>query len=231
MPKMNCPMHADTNASMEVYDDGFGFCFVCWKQYKLEDKPLKKKQPKPKEDIQYRMNFINSLPVKPLRGLMFPTSDRGYFLVWPEQNYYKFRQFNPGEGPKYIGPAGHQPPLFKYRSGNKSLIIIEGELNALSLCDQGRKLDNFDIISPGSAGHFEVHKSELIEMSKEYSKIILWTDNDFAGHEALLNLAPLLNREGLQLGFIWSDRDANDILVSDGILAVRERLENYVKIE
>lgn len=230
MPKIMCPYHNDTNPSMELFPDGYGFCFVCWKQYPMDSELIKKSQgkkvKKPKENLAEKLTYISSLPTKEVRGVQVPYNDRGYFIVWPDQSYYKLRQWQDVD-PKYIGPSGHQPPLFKLigKQESTTLVIVEGELNALSLSN----VIEHDIISPGAAGHFKVHQSELIEISKNYKKIILWTDNDYAGHEALLSLAPELTTKSNVVGFIHSDQDANELL-KQGRNALITKVGTYVEI-
>lgn len=209
MPKVLCPYHADNDPSMEVYPDGSRHCFVCWKhdvgQVEAEYIP----EAKEPEDLEKSLEYIRSLPYKKVREITLKSNNLGYFVVWPKGDYYKYRSYN-GE-PRYRAPRGHSQPLFSFTAvnGATSLVIVEGELNALSLVESCIAA----IVSPGPAGNFISHKNELITIAKQYSNVLVWADADGPGIKAIWEIAPYIKDCITHI----SHQDANDILQSHGV--------------
>ncbi len=76
------PEHDESTPSMEVYDDG-GYCFSCgW-----VDKSVGDREAPPREvvDIKDKLQRIEALPIKLIRGLQLPYNQSGYFIVWPDK--------------------------------------------------------------------------------------------------------------------------------------------------
>lgn len=85
-----------------------------------------------------------------------------------------------------------------------TLVVIEGEINALSLWQTGR----FDVLSVGGQSMFLHLPEELIETAKKYKKVLVWADE-----------LPFAEAAAGQLGAIAmnSEKDANKLLI-DGEL-------------
>lgn len=210
---MLCPYHADSNPSMEVYADGSRHCFVCWAHDGPEAGAVgETRAVKDPENIQASIAYIQSLPKKTIRGLELHSNDKGYFILWPENDFYKFRAF---EGDvRYRAPRGHKQPVFYQHPGSKTLVLIEGELNAASVSHIG-----CDSASPGSAGNFISLSQDLIALAKMYDRCLIWADNDPAGIKAVWAVAPYLDNYKQ----ITTDFDANDLLQESP-----ERLINFL---
>ena len=218
VPKIICPKHDDTNASMELYDNGIGHCFVCGAHMQILDavNSLPRK-PKVIEDVASSIRDIRALPMKHIRGLWLHCDAGGYYIVWPENNFYKYRLTS--GYPRYVGPTGHTPPLFWAKRGvaNSTLIIVEGELNALSIAEAS---SDWDVVSPGSASNFGSKEAELLELAGKYQHIIVWTDHDSAGIMALWKLLPVLVNRPIKCSHISQEMDANEVLCVGGYPAV-----------
>lgn len=229
MSKILCPFHADTNPSMELYDDGHGYCFVCGKSTKmlgaLTAGPASKKEA---ENIQESIAAIKRLPAKWIRGLWMHYSDDGYYVIWPNDEYYKMRTYS-GK-PRYIAPTGHTPPLLwakdNFPVGNDTLIIIEGEINALSLA---MVVENCDIVSPGASTNFHSKEADLLKVASGYDNVVVWTDYDSAGIHAIWGLLPVLCNRGIKASQITPELDANDMLMKYGIEVFKDVFNNVMK--
>ena len=216
--KINCtsPSHDDANASMEVYEDS-GFCFACgYRDYDVGDAQVPKREP---DDIPEKLAKIDQLPKKIIRGLELPYNDLGYFIVWPDRSFFKQRRWQ-GE-PRYQGPRGHQPPLFIYPGDvNKPVVVVEGELNAMSL-HTAIENHKFTIVSPGSASNFE----KAIEFTLQFPIVYAILDRDPAGVAAGIDFKRKLLKRGKRVELICVTRDYNDVLEKEGPEAVKARFK------
>lgn len=228
MPKIRCtnPNHADATPSMELYDDGSAHCFSCGFHTRIMDalntQPVK---PKVVEDVEASLREIKQLPMKQIRGLWLHYATNGYYIVWPTNDYYKLRLTSGYT--RYIGPSGHTPPLFwAAQLGSRTLVIVEGELNALSVAESSRE---WDIVSPGSATNFGSKEAELLQLAGEYDRVIIWTDHDSAGITAIWKLLPVLINRGISCAQITQEMDANDVLTTAGYQAVGAAVRRAIK--
>ncbi len=137
----------------------------------------------------------------------------GYYIVWPDKSYYKQRMFR-GDI-RYKGPKGHKVPLYVIK-GNKNLIIVEGEINAITLGILGLK---DTIVSPGSAGEINKHVSFYLQ----YSRIRCIVDKDIPGVVAGLKLKEELLKYKRNIQLVAVSRDFNDVLETEG----QEGLKKY----
>lgn len=216
--KIRCPdpEHVDDSPSCGVYADGSGYCFSCSKYFKKVAEPTKEVT-KHIEDINEKLTYINSLPTTYTRGLVFPFDNDGYYILWPSSDYYKLRRWSSIRGgDKYLSPSGHRKPLFRlYRQKvTQNLIVVEGEINAISLHGH---ISNCDIICPGSASSFTdtMILSALPELA-EYVNIVICVDADIAGLTAALKLKELLRSKVLNITIKLMERDFNELLVEYG---------------
>lgn len=214
--KINCPAHEDRTPSLHVYEDG-GFCFVCGYRCSLEeldvDPEIVRKEP---TDVGAEIQRINSLPRRGIRGLELPVDSSGFYIVWPGMDFYKKRWFR-GDV-RYTGPRGIRPPLFTYPGSDKSvLIIVEGEMNAMSL-KQAFPDTTATIASPGSASELLRHLYDYLNYSYTYAIV----DYDPAGVVNGVALKDELLRRGKRVELITLKQDFNDVLVSRGVNGVKE---------
>lgn len=229
MSKILCPFHQDTNPSMHLYAEN-AYCFVCGKTAKYDEIGQSGVIPPPSvepEDINAAMRRIESLNRVLVRGLRLFSDERGYYIVWPGDTYYKYRLF---KGPtRYLAPRGHKQPLLTYRTypAEPFLILVEGEINALSILMTQDETYTYDVSSPGASGNFMSLDQDLLELAAHYKQVVIWTDHDPAGIKALWHIYPKLVKLGIKVTEYTSTEDANDILVKKGppgLRAVIERL-------
>lgn len=216
-----CPHHKERTPSCVIYDDHY-YCFSCGAHGKASELGLKLGDIKPREpeDIAKTLAYISSLPRTEIRGLNLPVDDKYYYVVWPDGSYYKRRDKSGGPS-KYLCPIGHSKPLFKADvKGRKTLCIVEGEINALSL---SAIYPPFDVVSPGSATEFTSRKY-LTEYAK-YDRFIIVADADPAGLKAAINLKSELLKRTPHVRTHLMGQDANDILVQQGPNVLRKEVE------
>lgn len=221
------PNHKEDTASFHIYRDGWGHCFGCGFHAKMKDSYIKEvyaDAPIFKEDIESSLSRISRLPKQLIRGLELPVDSLGYYIVWPDASYYKQRlldEKNPRG--KYRGAKGVTKPWFKLVRGSSRLIIIEGEINAMSVA---RVVPDVDIISPGGSGDFSssIARKEVAALHP-YQETVVVVDKDPAGARAAIELNSLLlcnNHANIKIE-LW-EQDANDILVNHGTEALKQRI-------
>lgn len=227
--KIKCRWHEDNVPSMHVYSNG-AFCFVCGKYAtpnELKDIDFDTTGEVEPEDLRESFSYINKLPLKPVRGLLLPSDSTSYFVTWPGETYYKRRFFNPKSG-KYVGAAGHQRPLFWVRQGSSdTLVIVEGEINALSI---GLAVSGVDVVSPGGVGDFSPRNvRKQFTSYYRYSTIVLIADADGPGAKAVIDSMGTLRALGGQR-VLWKLMcpDANDVLVHEGKEKLKSEIEAII---
>lgn len=194
---------------MELYEE-YGHCFSCGAHKKLKDIPgYEKEKPvkKEKENIQESISKIKSLSKMLIRQLQLPADRDGFYVVWSNGDYYKKRMYSGTI--RYIGPSGHKAPIFSLPMESKTLVLIEGELNALSLAEVVKDLK---IASPGSANEFNRH----LEYYSKFKTIYLILDNDPVGIVNGVKTKEYLLKLGKSVKLILMDRDFNDLLQEGG---------------
>lgn len=227
MKRILCPFHAEATASMALYPEG-GFCFGCgkWATYKelgLAKENVSAEYKTEPEDLQSTIQSIKKLPIKNIRGLQCYVGDTGYYILWPGEIYYKFRSFEADIKSKYRCPKGHKQPILEL--GNKNspdLIIVEGEINALSAETAGPE---YRIISPGGAQQFDERLATCT--NDKTDRVVFLVDNDAAGAQAYIYGATFTQSKApyIRVKRLLMDRDCNEILVQDGKEKLREIIE------
>lgn len=213
--KKLCPYHNSGNErtpSLHIYPDGGEFCFACGHYKKGSGNGQETdEEAKFKEDIEDTLSYISGLPRTTLRGLEFPTSGVGYYLMWPGKPYYKLRLFSE-EKSKYRCPPGHSKPLYVLGSGqwDRPLWIVEGEINALSL----KEVCEDNIVSPGGVGDF--CRSSYLTDYTGYGRIVIAVDNDAPGAKAAMQLKAKLVQHTPDVSIELCKKDFNQILCDDG---------------
>lgn len=221
--KYLCPRHKEDTPSAHAYHDGYK-CYGCGATGPLSELGLpagERIEYTYVEDVAATITYIKSLPKKEIRGFPLHYNSRGYYLLWPSEEYYKLRIEGADSGSKYRGPSGHSKPPFVISKGNGDhLVLVEGEFNALSygLCEPSAT-----IISPGGAGDFYSRNGEsALKTYSTYSRVDLVVDADAAGAQAAIETkAKLITLGCPEVKIHLVDKDFNDILVQDGKEALR----------
>lgn len=225
MSKIICPYHQDTEPSLHIYGE-YAYCFVCKANVKTSELNLPpsareiraKKNP---VNIKDRIAYIRELPKKQIRGLELPYDDSGFYIIWPDETYYVKRMYF-GKN-RYVSPSGVQRPLFKFYKRvtvtNEILVIVEGELNAMSL--RASISDDVDIVSPGSANNFVKYLREY----EQYKRILIIFDLDAPGVVFGVDLKSRL-LTGRKISVHPMERDMNAIFEEEnGKEKVRQEYE------
>lgn len=218
-----CPFHQEQSPSCVLYHDGYR-CFGCGKYGPLEEigRRTEEMPPPPEpEDLEERFKYISQLPTVEYRGLRLPADSRGAYIIWPGNTYYKKRMFD-GKV-KYLCPRGHKKPWFVANHlGGDVCILVEGELNALSIAEA---CPEFSVVSPGSAGDFNAKSVlKVLPFLSTVDKLLLIADKDQAGAQALINAKSVLDTPTKLTRWALVERDANEVLQAEG----REALRNEI---
>jgi hypothetical protein len=226
--KIRCPSgtHTDSTPSCALYADGSGFCFSCRAFFKKLGDVEESPEIVP-ENLDEKLAYIEGLPVDKIRGLTLPYDNTGYYIVWPDRSYYKLRRWTVnGSSDRYLSPRGIHKTLFVLESliNSDLLIIVEGEINALSLRKAGI---NCAIICPGSTTNFtERYLTGHLPKLTSCSRILILVDNQYVSFEAALNTKVFLNQHCLNIRIILMDKDCNEILVERGEQALKKEIED-----
>lgn len=171
------------------------------------------------EDLNEKMVYINALPIENIRGLDFHFDSSGYYIIWPNSIYYKLRSWNStSTSSKYLCPSGHTKPLMVLPADKltRDLVIVEGEINALSL---KTVRPHFDIVCPGGVGNF-TDTTVISQLSNfhYYDNIIICVDSDAAGLHGALKLKKLLYEADTTAIVVINlmEKDFNQLLVEYG---------------
>lgn len=223
---INCPSgkHVDNKPSCAIYSDGSGYCFSCNTYFK-DLEPADKKVERYVEDLPGKLKYIKSLPTADIRGLKLPADSDGFYIVWPSDNYYKLRRWDDNHpNGRYLSPSGIPKPWFCAHTGtSKTLVLIEGEINALSVALLQL---NMTIVSPGSASNFadntaRYYYSRLLG----YDRVYLIVDEDGPGFEAAVKAKTLVKEKIPNTKIILMGEDANSILMRDGKEGLQKELK------
>lgn len=225
--KILCPAHEEKTPSLVLYPNGNAHCFGCGYHTSAESLGVKLEDiPEPYvEDLEKAVTYIRGLPKQNIRGLQLPADPSSYYVLWPDASYYKRRFFDVKEGaPKYVGASGHVKAPFDLTEGKstKSLIIVEGEINALSLVEA---MPDQAVISPGGSGDFYSKVNEkYLPTYLKYENILLVVDHDAAGAIAGIKLKSKLAQYTTRVKIsLWKD-DSNSLLEKHGKEALKEEI-------
>lgn len=232
MPKINCPFHFENTDSCEIFEDGY-YCFGCGAHGPLSKLPkyieipkAEKKYTKSDIELSWEINAILKLPKKQIRGLDLHYDADYYYVMWPDFSYYKKRAFKETAA-KYLCPKGAKKPLFECTGSWRDLMIVEGEINAMS-ADLVRP--DFKIVSPGGVSEFT--KQNYIDFYIQYEHIYIVFDRDLPGVDNAIKLCNILRKEYKRFVYLRPmQRDLNSILTTDGIDAVRRKVSAFSGVQ
>jgi hypothetical protein len=221
--RYKCPKHEESTASAVVYGQTY-HCFGCGANGPVTElglSPTEKVEPEYVENLDDTIQYIRLLPTGSFRGFELHCNRNGYYLVWPDSDYYKFRR-HAGD-PKYKGPTGYKKPPFVVRKDSLfTLCLVEGEFNALTLGE----LDlNVDIVSPGGAGDFySAQGKKYLPYYAMYDTVYIIVDSDAAGIQAAIETKVGLMSHGCRdVKVVFMEKDFNDIFTQEGKAAAEHR--------
>ncbi len=201
---------------MHVYHE-YSYCFSCGfralTKEVLSGKEIEILYKEP-ENIQETLQYIKTLPTRMERGLRFHYQESGFYVLWPDESYYKLRLRKLHT--RYVGPRGRRAPLFKYQRGYKTLVVTEGEINAMSL-NEVFKDSQITIASPGSANEY----TRFIDIYLQYDTVFAIVDKDIPGVINGLKIKEELLKHKKNVQVIALEKDINQILQESGTEGVK----------
>ena len=223
----------------EVYEDGARtHCFSCNKT-RFPNERTTDSNPKPIVPTKFdEISDYNSYPISS-RGISKEVVD--YFNVKmsvdtngkPESHFYpytvdgkitKYKERKlPKEGFFWHGSGKIELCGQAQSSGSKTLVIVEGEIDMLSV---GQAFYNYKgriypVVSlPSSTGTNTA--LEQLEFINSFQEVIVWMDNDAAGKKAEEILCKMIAAGKAKI--VKSDMDANDLLMKDGSNAIMQAI-------
>lgn len=224
-----CPHHEEKSPSAVAYSNGY-FSFCCGKHGPLTElglDPGQRIEVTYVEDVAVSIAAIRRLPKRTIRGFDLHYTHNGFYLLWPDFSYYKFRLDNAPSGNKYRGPSGVKKAPYEVpgNAGSETVVLVEGEFNAMTLA----LLDlPVRIISPGGAGDFYSKGNEkLLTLVSAYSTVYIIVDDDAAGAQAAIEAKSriLVANKHCDVKIKLLKEDFNDTYVRQG----REGLEIVAK--
>ena len=219
--------------------DEWGHCFVCGKNFKLDinepTKATKKMSKKDKagtldletiagydtrgfEERLIRRNIAEHFGVKvaydenkTIVAHFYPYSKKGVVVGYKERRLPKAFSIHgdaKGKGLELFGQNVAQ--------GSKTLIITEGELDAMAVSqaqyDKYQKF--FPVVSIPSASQISCILDNR-EFVRKFESVILMFDNDDAGQKALNEAAKIVGFDKVKIAKL-PEKDASDVLVKHG---------------
>ena len=224
-----CPFHVESTPSCAIYEKGNYYSFCCGKSGLVKDLPLdlqisvNKTRQKFTIDINKEINRIESLPVKEHRGLEFHMDALYYYVVWPNKEYFKKRSII-GKTDKYRCATGLSKQIFELPGSYRNLLVVEGEINALSAY---KARPDMKIVSPGSATDF----MRYIDLYDDYNFIYIAFDNDAAGGYNASKLRDALMARKKFVFLHPMKKDFNDLLTQGGVDEVRREIDTLLGVQ
>lgn len=226
-----CPQCGSSDANA-LYTDGHTYCFSC-QHWTPGDGPINHK-PQFRTNMNYQGEFI---PLKS-RGLLEDTCKKFNVRYNPETRaiqfpYYDrsgrlsaYKQRSPDKDFSWVG-KNEDHTLFGQQlfGGGKSIVVTEGEIDALSVW-QARP--NWPVVSvPNGAAAARKALQHQLKWLLGFDEIVLLFDNDEAGLTAAAECAGLFPHEKVYLARMSGTyKDANDAMqVRDGE-AIRQAIWN-----
>lgn len=126
----------------------------------------------------------------------------------------------------WVGEAGDLFGMDKFQGGGRKLIITEGEIDALSICqaNQDKYGKLYPVISLTSATGTD-KLLEHREWVRSFQEVYIWMDNDERGKEALEKCLRIVGIDKARIVAPPTDcKDANDVLVKHGFNGVLQAI-------
>jgi DNA primase len=105
----------------------------------------------------------------------------------------------------------------------QALVIVEGELNALSIA---KACPELAVVSPGGAGDFSSKTAKkCLRVLVSYSTILIVADADAPGAKAIIDCYAELAGRGCTVKTLLMPVDANEMLEKSGAEALRQEIK------
>ena len=229
-----CPQCGSSDAN-SIYSDGHTFCFVCH-HYVHGDGTVNH------HTMSTNVELRGSAGRLQKRRISERTCEK--FKCYRDGEQLRFYYYNgsgtlvgakvksKGKDFKCEGKVNtlYGMQLFRHKTTNKTkkLVIVEGEMDALSVWEAQ---PNWDVVSiPNGAAAAKKAIQNNYEWINYYDKIVLFFDNDEAGQKAAEEAAGVLPPGKVFIGFLEDYKDASDALQADDTEAIRA-VCNYAHVQ
>jgi twinkle protein len=217
----------------QVYEEGSAYCFSCKSHFKAEGVTMSVQQ-EDNNNSWFDLEEILEYPIKGFKERNIYRQVAEHYGVRSSYDYegnidahyypsvdsstnqitgYKIRKL-----PKTFTSTGKiQKTLFGLHlyNGGKRLVITEGELDAMAVQTAWyiKYKEFFPVVSLRSASS----TSDLVEVRdkiRTFDEVVLWMDNDEAGHKALKEAARIIGYDKIKVAKT-SEKDACDTWIKD----------------
>jgi len=219
-----CPC-GDSSDAFSIYDDGHGYCFSCNKHVKdatnlLDDQTVVSQQPQQgvADFNEYTYQYIEFRGIRASSMEFFGIQTKVAPDGAPVAQGYRYPngaiKIREIQDKKFAasGPMS-EATLFgkdKFNAGGKSIVITEGELDAVSAWQMlGNHVPCVSVRSASSARKDCALEREYLN---SFEKIYLCLDNDAPGHKAAREIASLFDFNKVYQINMSTFKDANDFL-------------------
>ena len=224
-----CPECGSSDAN-SIYTDGHQHCHKCG-YHTSSDKPIHNHKVNHVQ-LQGSAGRLSTRNISEKTCELFKTYRDGELL----RHYYfdstgkvvgakvrtKDKQFRcEGEVKSLYGMQNYR---HKTTSKDQKLVIVEGEMDAMSVWESQ---PNWDVVSvPNGAAAAKKAIQQNYEWVNYYDKVVIFFDNDEAGKKASKEAASVLPPGKAYIGFLEDYKDASEALQANDTEAIR-RVTNY----
>lgn len=223
-----------------IYSDGHQYCFACdtWLP------PDGKKEIKVEQKVSKKMGFIDNGVPKALnkRGIDLKSVRKWAYEVGKDNmdravqvaNYYNDKQELVTQKIRYANKdflilGDNKGPLYGQWLWNpkvhgKQLIIVEGEIDALSVSQAYNHTKPVVSITKGVKGAKKDLQRNL-EFIQQFDEVILAFDNDEYGKEAMEECATLFRAGTVKICTWEGVKDANDLLKNNDLVTINRSIK------
>ena len=238
--KDRSPKNQKAKCASLDWDRGLGTCHHCDEVFQLH----KFKRKSEKEYIRPKENENRTIDPRVLdyfsgRGISLRTLERAKVTTrpgWIEFNFYANGELinvkSRNAKKNFLLTKGAEKIFYNLDStvGHDSVIIVEGEVDVLSLIEAGYD----SVVSVPNGATLQRLNLDYLDNCIDYfndkTKIILATDADEAGENLR---AELIRRFGAEVCYtvdFGGAKDANELLVSSGVSAVRAAIDSALEV-
>ena len=241
---MSC-IKCDSSDGYGAYDDGWGKCFSCDESYKWDTQEEKEVTQTifKKEAMAGPALSIEDISQYATRGFRergIPKQITEFFGVKAgvdssgeiTDHYYPYGVdrtvgYKIRKLPKEFRSVGTIEGLFGQQqfNGGKRLVIVEGEIDAMSVAyayHQRHKGKIYPVVSIPSASGLKQLLAQR-EWVRRFDEVILMLDNDEAGQKALAEACKIVGVDKVKIAKLRT-KDANEELMTHGPTAVLEAI-------
>lgn len=225
-----CPSCGSSDA-LGRYSDGHGHCFSCGHYEHGDGETVPFHKP------QFRMDFSGDIVPLRSRGILEETCKKFNVRYDAESQSLRFPYYN-AAGQLIAFKARNTDKEFRWsgknddhqlfgqqlfggaKGNNKTIVITEGEIDALSVW-QARP--NWPVVSLDNGAHAAKkslqHQYKFID---RFDEIVLLFDSDEAGQKASQECAQLFRHDKVFIASLSSYKDANEAIVAKDPEAIRQ---------